>query len=64
MFRREQIDSIYIPDGILSWESGRVTNDYAYIKSDGNHIYNIASKDSISGNKKYILRVFGTSSSN
>jgi hypothetical protein len=53
----EQIDSVFIPEGMIDWETARPRNGAYYLYSDGNLVYNISLYDSL-GNKKYILRTF------
>lgn len=53
----EQIDSVYIPDGLLERESARVDSGSFFVTSDGNYVYNITIKDT-SGSNKYVIRKF------
>jgi hypothetical protein len=48
--------SIFIPSGLLNWETGKPTFGTFYLKSDGQYMYNLTLFDSV-GHNKYILRV-------
>uniref|UniRef100_A0A832DH05 Gingipain domain-containing protein n=1 Tax=Ignavibacterium album TaxID=591197 RepID=A0A832DH05_9BACT len=56
----EQIDSVFIPDGLLERETARVDSGSFYLNSDGIYIYNITIKDSL-GSNKYVVRKFDPS---
>lgn len=51
------IDTVFIHDGLLKWDTGVVGNGEYYITSDSAYVYNLALKDS-NGQYKYSLRVF------
>lgn len=53
----EQIDSVFIPDGLLERESARVDSGSFLLNSDGTYVYNITIKDTTGGNK-YVIRKF------
>lgn len=53
----EQIDSVYIQDGLLDRESARVDSGSFYINSDGVFVYNVTIKDTLGANK-YVIRKF------
>lgn len=53
----EEIDSVFIPDGLLDRESARVDSGSYYLNSDGTFVYNITIKDSL-GSNKYVVRKF------
>lgn len=55
--KTEQIDSVYIPDGLLERESARSDSGSFYLNSDGTYVYNITVKDT-SGSNKYVIRKF------
>lgn len=48
---------IILADGLLNWDNAKVQNGSFYLASDGNFVYNLASRDSL-GNRRYILRTF------
>ncbi|MFN3693966.1 MAG: C25 family cysteine peptidase, partial [Ignavibacterium sp.] len=56
----EEIDSVFIPDGLLERESATVDSGAFLVNSDGTYIYNITVKDS-NGSNKYVLRKFDPS---
>ncbi len=51
----ELVDTIDVPSGLLRWDTSKPVDGPVYIASDGNYIYNLATKDS-AGNYKYTLR--------
>ncbi|HUX61542.1 MAG TPA: C25 family cysteine peptidase, partial [Ignavibacteriaceae bacterium] len=48
---------IILADGLLNWENAKVQIGSFYLSSDGNFVYNLASRDSL-GIRHYILRTF------
>ena len=52
----EEIDTVNVPTGFLTWGEARVIDGQQYLTSDGHYVYNITLLDSL-GNDKYILRV-------
>ena len=54
--------SVYVPNGLLNWETGRPTTGTFYLKSDGHYAYNLSLYDSL-GNNRYVIRVFDPSNS-
>ena len=47
--------SVYIPSGLLNWETGRPTPGSFYLKTDGQYMYNLTLFDS-TGSNRYVLR--------
>jgi hypothetical protein len=56
----EEIDSVFIPDGILRWDTAKPEVGAAFLNSDGQFVYNLTARDSLN-NYKYILRKFDPS---
>lgn len=47
--------NVFIPDGILGWDTGQVIDGPAYFSTDGRYLYNLSLRDSV-GNHKYVIR--------
>ncbi|GAB4295044.1 MAG: hypothetical protein Kow0098_17050 [Ignavibacteriaceae bacterium] len=55
-----QADSVYVPDGLLSWDTAKPDSGACFVTSDGQYVYNLTLVDTL-GNNKYIVRIFDPS---
>ncbi|MEE2628894.1 MAG: hypothetical protein VX670_10445, partial [Candidatus Latescibacterota bacterium] len=52
------LDTVAVPDGLLEWKYGRVTDGHSLITSDGTHIYNVAMSSKKGTRTEWRIRVF------
>ncbi|MEE3259641.1 MAG: C25 family cysteine peptidase [Candidatus Latescibacterota bacterium] len=52
------LDTVAVPDGLLEWKYGRVTDGHSLITSDGTHIYNVAMSSEKGTRTEWRIRVF------